>query len=329
MLLLQENGQTGRNFFRLTVVPCLILIINPAQYMKQQVSSVDENGIGGGFLSEEDLAEAENGIILTHASLTLNGEESSISEPGSFSKSRILLYNSHIIQRGENISTLAVNFGLNQGTIISVNNITNTRLLQIGRVLRIPNQDGILHTVRSGETLSSIAERYRADKEAIKTVNELFSDRVVSGTELFIPGARLDFTRLQEINGDLFIWPVRGAVTSGYGWRRDPFNRNRRQFHNGIDIRGNIGTPVRAAMAGRVSRVGWDNVYGNYIIINHHSGYRTLYGHLNVIRTRTGAFVSQGERIGDVGNTGQSTGPHLHFTVYRNGVTVNPRALMR
>ncbi|MCL2411980.1 MAG: M23 family metallopeptidase, partial [Treponema sp.] len=77
------------------------------------------------------------------------------------------------------------------------------------------------------------------------------------------------------------------------------------------------------------TRVGWDNVFGNFVIITHHSGFRTLYGHLSVIRTRAGAHVAQGERIGDVGNTGQSTGPHLHFTVYRNGVAVNPRALMR
>jgi len=82
-------------------------------------------------------------------------------------------------------------------------------------------------------------------------------------------------------------------------------------------------------MAGRVSSVGYDDILGNYVVISHHSGYRTLYGHMSVIRTRTGAYVSVGERIGDVGSTGQSTGPHLHFTVYKNGVTVNPRSLMR
>jgi murein DD-endopeptidase MepM/ murein hydrolase activator NlpD len=235
----------------------------------------------------------------------------------------------HIIQSGEMIGVLAVNYGLNQDTIISVNKISNTRLIQPGRVLRIPNQDGILHTVAAGDSLSSIAQRYNADFEEIKIVNELFSDRVRTGTDLFIPGARMDLIRLQEINGDLFLWPVNGAITSPYGYRRDPFNPSRRQFHTGIDIRGNTGTPVRAAMSGRVSQVGFDRVLGNYIIINHHSGYRTLYAHLSVIRTRTGAAVVAGERIGDVGSTGLSTGPHLHFTVYKDGVTVNPRSLLR
>jgi murein DD-endopeptidase MepM/ murein hydrolase activator NlpD len=220
-------------------------------------------------------------------------------------------------------------YGLNQDSIISTNKINNSRSLPTGRLLKIPNQDGILHTVRSGESLTAIATRYNADKEAIKIVNELFSDKVVNGTDLFIPGARLDRIRLQEINGDLFVWPVHGAITSFYGNRRDPFNPSRWHFHNGIDIRGRTGTPVRAAMAGRVSSVGYDHILGNYVMISHHSGYRTLYGHLSVIRTRTGAYVVQGERIGDVGSTGRSTGPHVHFTVYRNGNTVNPRTLLR
>jgi murein DD-endopeptidase MepM/ murein hydrolase activator NlpD len=82
-------------------------------------------------------------------------------------------------------------------------------------------------------------------------------------------------------------------------------------------------------MSGRVSAVGWDDGFGNYVVISHHSGYRTLYAHMSVIRVKAGAYVGTGERIGDVGSTGRSTGPHLHFTVYKNGVTVNPRALMK
>jgi len=91
-----------------------------------------------------------------------------------------------------------------------------------------------------------------------------------------------------------------------------------------------MGAPVRAAMAGRVIQVGSnDYSWGNFIIISHHSGYRTFYAHLSRTRVRVGAYVETGERIGDIGSTGLSTGPHLHFTVYKNGVTVNPRTLMR
>jgi len=323
MTQLQQTNQLNIYIFRLAAALCLILLINPGQYFNHKKPPAEGNGIGGGYLYEELISEGESGVLLTTASLD------SVSEPETITKTRILLCDSYMVQSGDNISTLAINFGLNQDTIISVNKISYTRLLQAGKPLKIPNQDGVFHTVKNGENLSSIAQKYNANAEVIKTVNELFSDKVVTGTDLFIPGARLDWSKLQEINGDLFIWPVNGAISSFYGWRRDPFNRGHRQLHNGIDIKGSTGTPVRAAMAGRVSAVGYDNVFGNYVIISHHTGYRTLYGHMHIIRTRTGAYVAQGERIGDVGNTGQSTGSHLHFTVYKNGVTVNPRSLLR
>jgi murein DD-endopeptidase MepM/ murein hydrolase activator NlpD len=82
-------------------------------------------------------------------------------------------------------------------------------------------------------------------------------------------------------------------------------------------------------MSGRVTTAGWSDAFGNYVVITHHAGYRTLYGHMSVIRVKSGAYVGAGDRLGDVGSTGQSTGPHLHFTVYKNGVTVSPLSLMK
>jgi len=322
MLSLKQTEQYRRIFWLLSAL-CLVFLVNPGKYIHLQKLFADGHGIGGGYLAEELISEENSDVLLTNASLE------SVSEPETVSKSRILFCDSHQIQSGDNISNLAVKYGLNQDSIISVNKINNTRLLQVGKPLKIPNQDGVFHTVKSGENLSSIAEKYKANIEAIKTVNELFSDKIKPETDLFIPGAKLDWSKLQEINGDLFMWPVSGSITSFYGWRRDPFNKGRRQLHNGIDIKGSIGTPVRAAMAGRVSAVGYDNVFGNYVLISHNSGYRTLYGHMHIIRTKTGSYVAQGERIGDVGNTGQSTGAHLHFTIYKNGATTNPRLLLR
>jgi len=309
--------------FWLSAALCMVFLINPGRYINIPGLFHERYGIGGGYSAQEINSPEDSGILLTEASLE------SVLEPKTITKPRILICDSHFIQSGENISNLAINFGLNQDSLISVNKITNTRLLQIGKVLKIPNQDGVFHTVKNGENLGAIAQKYNVNVESIKIVNELFSDKIAPETELFIPGAKLDWSKLQEINGDLFWWPVNGPISSYYGWRRDPFNRNRRQLHNGIDIKSSTGVPVRAAMAGRVSSVGYDNVFGNYVIISHNSGYRTLYGHMNVIRTKTGAYVAQGERVGDVGNTGQSTGSHLHFTVYKNGATINPRPLMR
>jgi len=82
-------------------------------------------------------------------------------------------------------------------------------------------------------------------------------------------------------------------------------------------------------MAGRVQATGYDANSGNYIVIAHHGGYKTLYAHLSLIRVKEGQYVKTGDQIGNVGSTGLSTGSHLHFTVYKNGVTVNPRTLLR
>jgi LysM repeat protein len=312
MLFLQENRQ---NIFRLAVILCLtfVFLLN---FSKKGPGKPVQYGVGGADIPKAEIAESPETL------------ETVVLEPESFSKSRILLYDTHVMKKGEIIGELAMIYGLHDDTIISVNKIKNTRLVQEGKALKIPNQDGIFHTVKSGETLRSIAEKYKSDSGAIQIANELFSGDIKAGTDLFIPGARLDWVYKQEINGDLFIWPVSGYITSPYGYRRSPFT-DVRQFHSGIDITGNRGTPIRAAMSGRVTTIGYDNILGNFAVISHHSGYRTLYGHMSVIRVKTGTYVGTGERIGDVGSTGLSTGPHLHFTVYKNGVTVNPRTLLK
>jgi len=284
-----------------------------------------QTGVGGGGYPETTALEGRALEGETDVSL-----ETGVPEPESFSKPQMLLYNSYTIKKDDMIGDLAISFGLNEDTLISINSIKNTRLIQIGQVLRIPNQDGIFYMVKNDDTLETIAQKYNSDATAIQLANELFSDTALLGTVLFIPGARLDWTERQEINGDLFIWPAAGYITSPYGYRRWPFGGgNVRQFHSGLDIGASAGSPIRAAMSGRVSAVGWDDVLGNYVVVSHHSGYRTLYGHMSTTRVKSGAYVGTGERIGDVGSTGMSTGPHLHFTVYKNGVTVNPRTLMK
>jgi len=310
-----------KHYIRVLLVICLTFYFPGITFFHlrgaaaQAVPVETENGMGGGISPEEKQAKMDLDFV-------------EILESEELFRPQMLAFSSYTFERGDMIGPVALRAGLNEDTLISVNNITNTRLMQIGQVIRIPNQDGIYYTVRTGDTLESIAERHGTTVYHIKMVNEIFSDTVAYNTRLFIPGARMNWVERQEINGDLFIWPVRGRITSGFGFRRCPFT-GVRQFHTGIDIGAPTGTPVRAAMAGRVARVGYDRVFGNTVVINHHSGYRTLYAHLSVIRVRPGANVQTGERIGDVGSTGLSTGPHLHFTVYRHGTMVNPRSLMR
>ncbi|MDR1029900.1 MAG: M23 family metallopeptidase [Treponema sp.] len=301
----------------------------------QEVEFDAENGMGGMSYYEipvsAEITGHAGGLAGEGAALNpleIDAALGGVPEPLEYSLPQMLLYSAYTVSQGDTIGEIARDFGLNPDTLISLNSIKNSRLLRIGQVLRIPNQDGILYTVKNGDSLGSIAENYQTDTAAIQTVNELFSERVNAGSSIFIPGARLEWTDLQEINGDLFIWPVRGYITSRYGYRSDPFNEKVRQFHTGLDIGSPMGTSIKAAMAGRVSAVGNDNVLGNYVVLTHHSGYRTLYAHMSAVGVRTGAYVKTGERIGAVGSTGHSTGPHLHFTVYKNGVTMNPLLLM-
>ena len=112
-------------------------------------------------------------------------------------------------------------------------------------------------------------------------------------------------------------------TASGYGLRIDPIYKTTK-FHEGMDFSANIGTPVYATGNGRVKKAGWQSGYGKLIIIDHGFGYETWYAHLNDYDVRVGQKVVRGEVIGEVGNTGKSTGPHLHYEVHVKGRVVNP-----
>ncbi len=117
--------------------------------------------------------------------------------------------------------------------------------------------------------------------------------------------------------------PCPGRISSSYGWRTHPILHTRR-FHNGVDIAIGSGTPIKAADDGKVIFAGWKGAYGRTVIIDHGSGWSTMYGHCSSIYVSRGEVVSRGQRIAAVGSTGWSTGSHLHWTVYRNGSTTNP-----
>ncbi|MCL2014909.1 MAG: M23 family metallopeptidase [Defluviitaleaceae bacterium] len=119
------------------------------------------------------------------------------------------------------------------------------------------------------------------------------------------------------------IRPVNGRVTSGFGWRRNPFGGGS-EFHEGIDIAAPTGTPIIATGGGRVTFAGWSGAYGNKVIINHGNGLQTLYAHASAILVNVGQYVTRGETIARVGSTGRSTGPHVHYEVIQHGRSVNP-----
>ncbi|HEX7057755.1 MAG TPA: M23 family metallopeptidase [Bacilli bacterium] len=120
------------------------------------------------------------------------------------------------------------------------------------------------------------------------------------------------------------MWPtVSREITSGYGYREDPFT-GRWGVHDGIDIGGNLNDPVYVTADGVVDYTGYDSYLGRYIVVKHENGIKTRYQHLNKILVKAGQKVKKGATIGRLGSTGRSTGPHLHYTVFKNGVIVNP-----
>jgi murein DD-endopeptidase MepM/ murein hydrolase activator NlpD len=119
------------------------------------------------------------------------------------------------------------------------------------------------------------------------------------------------------------VLPTYGRITSGFGYRRNPFGRGY-EFHTGIDIANSKGTPIKASGDGIVTNAGWESGYGYLVKINHQNGYESLYGHNSKILVRVGQEVERGQVIAYMGSTGRSTGNHSHFEVRLNGKAINP-----
>jgi murein DD-endopeptidase MepM/ murein hydrolase activator NlpD len=120
------------------------------------------------------------------------------------------------------------------------------------------------------------------------------------------------------------LWPVDGTLEGGFGGRRNPFGGGGYEFHSGQDIEAGWGAPVVSGAAGKVSFVGWQNGYGQLVVVDHGGGLTTRYGHLSHIDVALDQMVSRGELLGKIGSTGRSTGPHLHYEVRINDQAVNP-----
>lgn len=336
------NIKNGLICIGLTIVSCLIVIgiVGVAVWQKDDffgkwqggletpgVPTAKESGLKS--LLGLDSSDNSNEVEVAGEDAAIN---SVVSDEEVASTSSAVTYISYRVHPGDMIGKIAERYGITQDTIISVNNITQSRLIQPGQYLKIPSKIGILYTVaKDGETVEDIAKSYEIDASECANLNKLaVNDSLPSGTTMFLPGAKMDWVKRQEINGDLFVKPIHSSyyLSSYYGWRSSPFN-GKRTFHSGIDMAAYQGTSVYAALSGRVAATGYNAIYGNYIIVSHHSGYKTLYGHLSKILVSKGQSVATSSKIGLVGSTGMSTGPHLHFTVYKNGKTVNPLAYIK
>ena len=268
---------------------------------------------------------SEHGDLLTNSGL--NTSETS-------TRNKIIEY---VIQSGDTISSIANNFGLNVNTILWENNLSSNSLIKPGTKLTILPSDGIMHTVAKNENISKIASKYGVTNEAIIDNNDIYENEALTiGQKLFILGGKKIIEKTTVVNrsysgttinqntnnannkpaytGGKLLWPTVGSrITQYYSWS-----------HKGLDIANKTGTPLYAAEDGVVEKSGWSNGYGYNVIINHGGGLKTLYGHASKLHVKAGDKVSRGDIIANMGSTGWSTGPHIHFEVRVNGVQQNP-----
>jgi len=240
----------------------------------------------------------------------------------------------HIVQEGETLQSIGKNYGITFDSIQFANNLSSSHV-KVGQKLMIPAVEGTLHTVKKGDTVEKVAKQYGVPSQAIVDFNYLDSPyTLTAGMVITIPNAKRPSTQryysghstyglsaygvlpntgnVQTGTGQ-FAWPFSGVLTQGY-----------HAYHHAIDIAARTGD-VKAADKGTVVRAGWwEGGYGNAVQIAHGNGFVTTYAHMSVLAVSVGDNVEKGQKIGVVGSTGRSTGPHVHFTIQKGGAFVNP-----
>ena len=234
----------------------------------------------------------------------------------------------HTIAQKENFWKVAKQYQVNIDSIIGANQGLARLSAAAGQNIRVPNQRGVVHLIEDGESAETIAVLYSVPVASITALNNLQPKHMlVPGLELFIPGAKPirlseEMTAQYSLRG-IFGSPLPGKITSGMGMRKHPVGGFRGR-HTGLDLAASPGTRIDAAAAGAVLQTGEGEYIGKFVIMGHKDSYTTIYGHCSQILTTAGKSVKKGQIIAKVGNTGRTTGPHLHFEIRKNGIPQNP-----
>ena len=239
------------------------------------------------------------------------------------------------VQSGDTLSKVADKFGVSIETIRWQNSLAKDSIKE-GQVLEILPITGVSHKVKKGDTVYSIAKLYDTSPQAVVDFpfNTFSNDETFAlaiGQVMIVPDGVMPKeqpqVRIRQITPNAgtvvasgnFVWPTAGTITQRFVW-----------YHKGVDIANSGGPDILAADSGTVITSGWSTVgYGNYVVIDHGNGDRTLYGHMQTLYVAAGQTVNRGDRIGKMGSTGRSTGTHLHFEVISRGVYLNPLNVLK
>lgn len=334
----KKLGRFGRWFERQKTVVVDVLMARRGTYQRPFLHFSLGILFTAGLLSAPILASAYPGglpksladftppsAVLTSLDPAEYGVQTEISEKP---RDQVITYT---VVSGDTLSTVAEKFGVSIDTVKWANDLKRDSLT-VGQEIKIPPVTGIVHKVREGETIYSIAKKYKTESQ--KIVNFPFNDfsdlesfALVVGQTLIVPDgvasqAPARVTPIPPVfaggTGQL-QWPVGGLITQYPVW-----------YHMAVDIANSAAPGIAAADGGTVSFVEYLRYgYGFHVLVDHGNGLETLYAHLSDIYVKPGDRVGRGQIIGKMGNTGRSSGTHLHFEVRKNGVIVNPLPFLK
>lgn len=224
------------------------------------------------------------------------------------------------VKKGDTITEVAKLFNVSANTIVWANNL-KSKTIAPGDILVILPITGIKHTVKKGDTVATLAKKYKADVDDIAKYNGLLADAsLVIGATVVVPDGEIEV--VAPVKAKAKVASVKKYTTTTVGFLSRPLvgGRKTQGLHgnNAVDIGATPGTPIVAAASGRaiVAKMGgYNGGYGNMVIISHEKGIQTVYAHMQDVYIVQGQAVTQGQVIGEVGNSGRSSGPHLHFEV--------------
>jgi LysM repeat protein len=316
----RQRGRFSQTFIGVSMAILAFLTLIFSSQLETLINSSGNQGEGSTYL----IMAADNSGANTLVSSSPKGETTE-----------------YRVADGDTVSSIAQKFGVTIDTIMWENNLKTVDSIKVRQILKILPVSGVRYTVKRGETIYSIAKAFQVDAQNIidYPFNTFSNDETFAlsaGQELIIPDgikpqetvidtqkyATKTVAPVAGVKGEgNFMWPTSGMITQRFSW-----------YHQAVDIANPSNPPIVAAQGGTVITAGWNaGGYGNFVVIDHGNGYKTLYAHMlnNSIIVQPGQVVRQGQKIGTMGSTGRSTGTHLHFEIKTPGGNINPLSVLK
>jgi murein DD-endopeptidase MepM/ murein hydrolase activator NlpD len=260
-------------------------------------------------------AKDENSERLAKTENILNSKQSQ----------KIFFEKKYKIKKGDSLWSIACKFGIYVSTLEYINNTTSP-VLKVGSYIKVSNVNYRPWIVKTTQKTKEFIKFFNITYDEFVKLNPKMKDKVEKGSKVYIPNKNpfwVKKIKVKTLNGGLLYWPTKGIIASPFGWRTHPIYK-KRMFHNGIDIENKKNTKIVAVASGKVIFASYKGNSGKLVIILHRNGYQSIYAHLGKIKVKKGQWIKRGDLVGLMGDTGVSTGTHLHFGIRRYGKFLDP-----